>query len=154
MSGKIRKILKSQKGFTLVELMTVLIILGVLLSIGVPKYLRIQAQAEWDADETTIENIAKAAEVYAAQKNRYEDVSISKLVSIKIIDGNMILNRINGKHLAGKTVDVSYKNEAQTPLKDLMGDLHFKFDVANDSGSVTRESFDIVVLDLIGQRLY
>ena len=45
MLTKLTKILKSQKGFTLIELMTVLIILGVILGIGVPRYLQVQAKA-------------------------------------------------------------------------------------------------------------
>ena len=47
MPSKVGKTLHSQKGFTLVELMVVLIILGVILGIGVPKYAKVQAQAEY-----------------------------------------------------------------------------------------------------------
>ncbi|NLO76837.1 MAG: prepilin-type N-terminal cleavage/methylation domain-containing protein, partial [Clostridia bacterium] len=71
MLTKLTKILKSQKGFTLIELMTVLIILGVILGIGVPRYLQVQAKAEWEADVSTIRNFAKAAETYAASINEY-----------------------------------------------------------------------------------
>ena len=93
MLGKINKMLKKQQGFTLVELMTVLIILGVVLGIGIPKYLRIQERAEWQADENTIKNIAKAAETYAASINIHEDLPIKTLIDKGLIDGKIVLNR-------------------------------------------------------------
>ena len=41
MLGKIRKILHGEKGFTLVGLMTVLIISGVVLVMGAPKWIQL-----------------------------------------------------------------------------------------------------------------
>ena len=51
---KTKKGLNNMGGFTLIELMVVLIIMGVILSIGMPKYARIQAQAEYDGDVAMI----------------------------------------------------------------------------------------------------
>ena len=50
------------------------------MAIGVPKYLKIQAKSEWDADKITIENMAKVAEVYAAQKNITGDIELNVLI--------------------------------------------------------------------------
>lgn len=51
MIREIRKKLSSQKGFTLVELMVVIAILGILAAIAVPRF----------SDSTTLANTAKAA---------------------------------------------------------------------------------------------
>jgi len=148
MLGKLRCMLDNQKGFTLIELMTVLIILGVILGIGVPKYLKIQAKAEWDADYKTIQNIAKAAEVYAAQKNLYgSPVGIKAvLINKNIIEGNLVLNRI-------KSGSTSAKNEGNTKLLEMLStDKSFSFD--GTSGRVTQATFDAVVDALIGPTPY
>jgi prepilin-type N-terminal cleavage/methylation domain-containing protein len=138
MSGKIRRMLHSQKGFTLVELMTVLIILGVILAIGVPKYLKIQAKSEWDADVVTIENIAKAAEVYAAQKNKTGDISLSDLIAKNIIDGDLELNRTpTGKNTTNKKIS-SYTT--------------VKFTINSESGQVTNLSS--IINTMIGSDPY
>jgi type IV pilus assembly protein PilA len=103
MLGKINKMLRKEQGFTLVELMTVLIILGVVLGIGIPKYLQIQKMAEWQADETTIKNFAKAAETYAASIDNHGDLPMATLVEKGLIDGDIVLNRTpDGKNI--KTV--------------------------------------------------
>ena len=106
MLGKINKMLRKEQGFTLVELMTVLIILGVVLGIGIPKYLQIQKMAEWQADETTIKNFAKAAETYAASIDNHGDLPMATLVEKGLIDGDIVLNRTpDGKNTAAlKTV--------------------------------------------------
>ena len=51
MLKKLRKMLKKQEGFTLVELMIVVVILGILAGIGVQQYANVQQRAKKAADE-------------------------------------------------------------------------------------------------------
>jgi type IV pilus assembly protein PilA len=142
MLGKIRKMFKNQKGFTLVELMTVLIILGVILGIGVPKYLQVQAKAEWEADEATIRNFAKAAETYAASINTYHTgITLSELANAGLIDGNTVLNRT--KDTDGKSV----KNTESTAIDETQA-----FTFNQKTGNVN--NLGAVVKDLIGEPPY
>jgi len=102
--------------------MTVLIILGVILGIGVPKYLRIQVQAEWEADKIMIENMAKAAEVYAVQKNDYSELTIKRLIEIDLIDGNTVLNRIGNNGVSERNIQGKlYQSCVRGCLLNLIG---------------------------------
>lgn len=64
MMKKIRKMLRQQEGFTLVELMVAVVILGILAGIGVQQYGRIQENARKAANEANIRVIKNAAQMY------------------------------------------------------------------------------------------
>lgn len=52
---------KAQKGFSLVELMVVMVIIGVLFGIGVPAYKNYQEKARVKAHEASMQNLYNAA---------------------------------------------------------------------------------------------
>lgn len=59
--------LRNKKGFTLIELIVVLAVLGIIALIAIPRFLTVQAEAKVDADYGTAAGIAKAAELYFVQ---------------------------------------------------------------------------------------
>jgi len=101
MLNKLRKTLKSKEGFTLIELITVIVVLAIILGIGIPRYAKIQAQSEWDADVSTLKNLEKAAELYYARNSLTlpEDasgnvtISIGDIVTAGQFDGTTALKR-------------------------------------------------------------
>jgi prepilin-type N-terminal cleavage/methylation domain-containing protein len=148
MSDK-RRMLYSQSGFTLVELMTVLIILGIVLAIGVPKYLQIQAKSGWEADVDTITNFARAAEVYAASNNEFhKNITLGTLINDGLIDGDLQLNRKNN----GSNVSVKNKGEAAGVEKIGVKHKDVPFSFNTNTGNVN--NLGKVIQHLIGNPPY
>lgn len=64
MLKKLRKMLKKQEGFTLVELMIVVVILGILAGIGVQQYANVQQRAKEAADEANRKVLTNATNMW------------------------------------------------------------------------------------------
>ena len=62
------KIKKSNDGFTLIELIMVMIILGVLSAVAIPRYLETIEKAEEASEDAVISNISVALENYGVHK--------------------------------------------------------------------------------------
>lgn len=75
MLKKLRKLLKQPEGFTLVELMIVVVILGIISGIGIQQYGRIQEQARQSAHEANKRVIRSAAQLWVMTTS--EDVADS-----------------------------------------------------------------------------
>lgn len=63
--------IKDQKGFTIVELLIVIVIIGVLASIVVVAYNGITSRAKDSSDKTVASQIAKVAQAYQADNGSY-----------------------------------------------------------------------------------
>jgi type IV pilus assembly protein PilA len=85
MLKKLRKMLKKQEGFTLVELMIVVVILGILAGIGVQQYANVQQRAKEAADNANRKVLTNATNMWLilesppAQDDPY-DVTENELV--------------------------------------------------------------------------
>lgn len=77
MLSKIRKMLKHQEGFTLVELMIVVVILGILAGIGIQQYGNVQERARAAAHEANIKVLTSAANMYLMMENPSGDEPIT-----------------------------------------------------------------------------
>ncbi|MEG6522546.1 type II secretion system protein [Desulfotomaculum sp. 1211_IL3151] len=64
---KIAKMLRNRKGFTLVELMVVVVIIGILSAIAVPIYGTVTTRAADGADEANIRTIKGAGMMYVTE---------------------------------------------------------------------------------------
>lgn len=88
---KLTKGLKKNEGFTLMEIIIVIVILGILALIAVPRLIGFTTQAEIAADKEYAAVVARAAELYwAANENNDEEFTfdIGDLIDADMVDGD------------------------------------------------------------------
>ena len=77
----LEKIKKNNKGFTLVELIVVIAILGVLMAVLVPQYIQYVEKSKEGTDKAVMGEILHAANVEAAMGERTADETITIAVA-------------------------------------------------------------------------
>ena len=73
MLTKLRKSMKGQKGFTLIELMIVVAIIGILAAIAIPNFVNYQRRAKTSEARTNLGAIRTSQEAYASTADVYMD---------------------------------------------------------------------------------
>jgi general secretion pathway protein G len=66
-----RKLLKSEAGFTLVELLIVLMVLGILATIAIPRFKDMSGKANQVKMKSELKQVQTALELYYAENNEY-----------------------------------------------------------------------------------
>lgn len=61
--------MKSKKGFTLIELVIVLILLGILAAVAVPKFMNLQDEAKKSGVKGAVSSVRSAINIYYANAN-------------------------------------------------------------------------------------
>ncbi|WP_307068178.1 competence type IV pilus major pilin ComGC [Alkalibacillus filiformis] len=74
----LKRMLKNQKGITLVELLAVIVILGIIALIAVPAIANVIEDSRYDSVKATAINIIEAGELYAVT-NEEDSVTLSEL---------------------------------------------------------------------------
>lgn len=116
MLKKLRKMLKKQEGFTLVELMIVVVILGILAGIGVQQYANVQTRAKGAAHNANLRIISSAANMYVM----LEDEALTNIDQLKtkgylqeVPDNPFGQDKVDGKPWVG-----AYELEVSEPGDD------------------------------------
>lgn len=81
----IKKMIKGEKGFTLVELLAVIVILGIIVAIAIPAIGNVINKAEGDATEAEITLIVDAARLYDVQGGTFP-VDADGLIAAGFLD--------------------------------------------------------------------
>ena len=72
---KIKNLLSTTAGFTLIELMIVIVVLGILAGIAIPRITGIREDARVNSVKSELKNVQTALEMYAVDNNQYPSQS-------------------------------------------------------------------------------
>lgn len=102
---------RSERGFTLIELVIVIGIIGVLAGIAVPRYSAYKTTAENNADALTARVVQTAIELYQAEKGEYPQVGGNLTANADNPDGMKPLYTALEQYLQGTP---EFNNGTQT----------------------------------------
>jgi len=85
---KLWKGFRSEKGFTLVELMVVVVIIGVLVAIAIPIFNNVSGNAKDKACAANVRTLSGLAAMYHAQNDEYPD-SVQDLLDSDLLQENI-----------------------------------------------------------------
>jgi type IV pilus assembly protein PilA len=100
MMNKMRHALKRDEGFTLIELMVVVMIIAVLIAIAIPSFLGFRKSAQDRAAQSEIRNVLLSEKAYWLDKGDYTQTS----ADILAFEPNAVLNAAPA---SGVTVDLN-----------------------------------------------
>ena len=109
-------IMKKRRGFTLIELVIVVAILGVLSSIALVKFGDVEKNSKINADYVTANNIATAAKLAINSDPYISEVSIDYLVENNYLEGKPKVQSQKDKNFEVYTEneDIKVKVDGQT----------------------------------------
>lgn len=118
MITKLRKRIESEKGFTLIEMLIVIIILGILLAIAVPAYLSFRDRAHTSAAQANIRAAVPAMEAYNADNGGYAGMTLAGLQTYDAgIKGIVVISAVANTYcVSGTSGTKTYYKTATTDI--------------------------------------
>jgi type IV pilus assembly protein PilA len=105
---------RNKEGFTLIELMIVVAIIGILADIAIPNFLKFQAKAKQAEAKSNLSAIYVAQVAYFSNTNTYADTIAPPAVNTCMMDGATVLYENTPNDGSGCFCAMNWKPAGQT----------------------------------------
>ena len=122
-----RHLHKKEKGFTLVELMVVIIILAVLTGIAIPSYLALRNRARNQATRSEMQNIGTAISIYEADIGSNPATGLAALTTALETEPVVEAAHANKYFVLSIFVDVRYGWRGANYFMEIFGEAGERF---------------------------
>lgn len=112
MRNKLKKIWNKEDGFTLVELLGVIVILGIILAIAIPGIGTIIDRAETNTEKNQAQLVLDAAKMY--QLNEEDGIPTEGVTDTVLSTAGYLDKDLNGVYLVKVSVDETTNKETYT----------------------------------------
>jgi type II secretion system protein G len=106
--------MKNQKGFTLMEVLIVVLIIGILAAIAVPNYIQALEDSKVKACQANIDVLTAQAERYRLSRGEYPTLAENQCLSDYLAEKNFLTQQVECPR-GGRYILVSNKVECSCP---------------------------------------
>lgn len=119
------KILKSNKGFSLIELIVVIAILGVLVGVAAPSLIGYVEKTRVSTDISNVENIKRAAEAYVAEHDDVIPTTSSTPITSAVTADQFggTLPTLKSKNVKDSTISITVDSSGKVTVSPNIDDI-------------------------------